>query len=413
MMAVDEKEPGKALTPESEPVQSEDMVQNVDQENTASPATEHSEVTPAAAEPEETRLHETKPPRVESPPRQKTSAFMALLVLLALLLGVAALGLSGWQYYQQTQQAVEPDSSQDAELAQLKTALAADQRQRQQARSELQQSLQADIKQLQQGQNSQLKALEQTLQQQRERLLALDGTDRADWLLAEVEYLLRLANQRLVMASDVRSAKALLMTADGIVKELDDASLHGLRAAISADLATLRGIPEVDVEGIWLRIQALVGQVDRLVLFELPEFKREAAVPGEDSGWRERMQQGVKAALDRLSSYIVIRRRETPYEAMLDPQWEGMVRQNLRMLLEQSRAALLSGNQTLYRESLANSQRWLGEFFSFNEGAVAAVDAELTDLLKLDIEPGQVDLSQSLAAAKVAINEKHQVGGEQ
>ena len=38
---------------------------------------------------------------------------------------------------------------------------------------------------------------------QREEIARFGATDRKDWLLAEAEYLLRLANQRLIMSGDV------------------------------------------------------------------------------------------------------------------------------------------------------------------------------------------------------------------
>ena len=56
----------------------------------------------------------------------------------------------------------------------------------------------------------------------------------------------------------------------------------------------------------------------------------------------------------KLSDYIVIRRRDVPMQALMDPQWEGLVRQNLRMLLEQAQVALLSGKpDSLCGESAA------------------------------------------------------------
>ena len=41
--------------------------------------------------------------------------------------------------------------------------------------------------------------LPQRLDSHNKRLLSLSSTSREDWLLAEAEYLLRLANQRLLM----------------------------------------------------------------------------------------------------------------------------------------------------------------------------------------------------------------------
>ena len=179
----------------------------------------------------------------------------------------------------------------------------------------------------------QLEQMEASIESQRGEIARFGATDRKDWLLAEAEYLLRLANQRLIMAGDVVAATALLNSADSILLELDEVSLHSARAAVATDLAALRAVPKVDVEGLYLRLAALIEQVQHLAIFELPvQPARLEAAPAED--WQEKLQQGYAEALHKLSDYIVIRRRDVPYEALMDPQWERMVRQNMRMLLE-------------------------------------------------------------------------------
>jgi uroporphyrin-3 C-methyltransferase len=340
----------------------------------------------------------------------KPSRLPLLLALLALLLAAGAAGLVGWQFYGSSMGSEQREAQLESQLAQLKSMVEASSRKLEQENELVQRGLQQEMARLSQGQSSELEALKEVVQQQRRRLLELGTTDRSDWMLAEVEYLLRLANQRLVMAADVKSALALLGSADGIVRDLDDASLLGLRSAIASDLAALRAVPAVDVEGTWLRLQALVGEVDKLLLFEIPELQPQAQAVPEDSTWMDRLQHGLYAALARFRSYIVINRREEPYQALLDPQWEGLVRQNLRMLLEQSRSALLNGNQRLYQQSLGDTRRWLGEFFSFNEASVAALDAELESLGTLDINPQLPDLTASLAAVSLVIDEKHNTG---
>lgn len=371
----------------------------------------------AAVKPEQDQdlsREEENPPASTSKPSRKTLILVLLLALLALLLGAAGLGLSGWMYYSNMVGGQERETSLQTQMDELKSQAATASGRLQQERKSLELSLQQDVADLKASQVGELESLKKLLQQQRRRLLELGTTDRSDWMLAEVEYLLRLANQRLVMTRDVNSALALLNSADGIIRELDDATLYTLREAIAADAAALRAAPRVDVEGSWLRIQALVGEVDRLLLFELPDLQpaEEPLVP--DAGLVDKLQHGIRAALAHFSSYIVIRRRDEPYQALLDPQWEGLVRQNLRMLLEQSRSALLNGNQKLYQQSLANTRRWLGEFFSFNEAAVTALDSELESLEGLQISPELPDITASLAAARLAIDEKHSVrtGGQ-
>ena len=100
-----------------------------------------------------------------------------------------------------------------------------------------------------------------------------------------------------------------------------------------------------------------------------------------------------------MSDYIIIRRRDVPMQALMDPQWEGLVRQNLRMLLEQAQVALLSGNQTLYRESLQRAQHWVGEFFESDEAAARAMAREITQLADVDCRGHHARYLRSLRGA--------------
>src|SRR5690606_11563049 len=123
-----------------------------------------------------------------------------------------------------------------------------------------------------------------------------------------------------------------------------------------------RALPEIDTEGLYLRLSAVVDQVAGLVIFELPE-RETGPLVAEGEGWQQRLRQGYEEALHTLSQYVTIRRREMPFEALVDPQWEALLRQNLVMLLQQAQVALLSGNQPLYHASLERARRWLTEYY--------------------------------------------------
>ncbi len=247
----------------------------------------------------------------------------------------------------------------------------------------------------------QLQAMESRIEGYAEKLNSLGTRDRESWLLAEVEYLLRLANQRLIMTSDVASAQALLSSADGVLRELDDVGLYPVRRAVAEDLAALRAVPRQDIEGLYLRLSALGEAAAELAIFELPEAE-ERIEPEPPEDWQGRLRHGWEAALDKLSDYIIVRRRDAPMQALMDPQWERLVRQNLRMLLEQSQVALLSGNALLYRESLERARHWVQQFFESDAADARAIDRELAQLAGATINAEMPDISRSLEALNQA-----------
>lgn len=248
--------------------------------------------------------------------------------------------------------------------------------------------------------------------EQQRRLGELSAEDQRAWQLAETRYLLRLANQRLIMAGDTQSAEALLRSADNTLRELDDADLHALRAAVAADLAAVRALPKLDIQGLYLRVEALMREADALVLFELPE-RAVATEPPSAEDWRGRLAQGYAAAVAKLSEYIVVSRRDVPIEALMDPQYESLVRQNLRMLLEQAQAAMLSGNAVLYRKSLERAEGWVTQFFKEDERSAQAMAEELRRLRDERVAVSRPDLGASLAALDAVMRTRLERGANE
>ncbi|NND69206.1 MAG: uroporphyrinogen III, partial [Halioglobus sp.] len=96
---------------------------------------------------------------------------------------------------------------------------------------------------------------------------------------------------------------------------------------------------------------------------------------------------------------------------LMDPQWEGLVRQNLTMLLEQAQVALLSGNQVLYTESLERAQYWVDQFIDSDEINAQAVARELRLLADERIAVPLPDISRSAGVLDDYIERRLDEGG--
>src|SRR5690606_13583940 len=99
----------------------------------------------------------------------------------------------------------------------------------------------------------QLAALQRNVTPQGNRLSQLGNASREDWQLAEADYLLRLANQRLMLEQDSRAALGLLQQVDTIVRDGDLPHLYGVRQQLARDITELKLAENVDREGIYLR----------------------------------------------------------------------------------------------------------------------------------------------------------------
>ena len=268
-----------------------------------------------------------------------------------------------------------------------------------QLQRQLDQQEDAASRQLQQS-TQQIESLQQELVSQQKRLLALSTTDRDDWLLAEAAYLIRLANHRLLMAKEIKGAAALLAAADEIIRGLDDSALYPVRQALAVDREALRVAEQLDVEGLYLQLAAIAHQAGQLQLVAMPQLTIKEAEVVEPEGWQERLQWGIDAAIQKLSQYIQINRRDEIYQPLLSPEYEAVAQQNIQLMFEQAQMAVLSGKQQLFDDSLAKAKRWLQRYYALDQSATNKILAAIDELAVKKITIELPDISGSMRALK-------------
>ena len=334
---------------------------------------------------------------------------LGLTIFVLLILGIGlVIGLIGYKAQLQLNGIVKEQGKLAEANAQLRLQLSEELRSQ---AATLTGDLQAEISQLiaeQERQSRHINSIQATINEHRQRLAVLSRTDRRDWLFAEVEYLLRLANQRVLMEKDTVAAQVLLSNADDILAELKDISLYPLRSALALDLAALGAAANIDTQSVYLRLQVLASQMENLPLFVLPATTTVPSIETDTKGWRSQLDKGIEVALNKFGDYVVISHREEKYNPIISGEWESLARQNFRMILEQSQSALLSGNTELYKQSLQKALYWVERFFTLNEKAIVALNIELNSLLKIDVSPSLPDISRSLIAVKNKIKSRHE-----
>ena len=207
-----------------------------------------------------------------------------------------------------------------------------------------------------------LAEIELTLNRQQKRLEALATVTREDWLLAEAEFLLRLANQRILTDSDSRNALSLLESADAILQELDDPDLYPLRRTLADDITRLRVAGSVDREGIYLALDSLIGLIPDLAFpVSRQEPDKTAEAPAPDATWYWKLAANAWHALKKLSGIVRVEKANVAADPRLLPSEQKLVRTNLRLALEQAQLALLREEQVIYDASLQQARELLGQ----------------------------------------------------
>jgi uroporphyrin-III C-methyltransferase len=235
-----------------------------------------------------------------------------------------------------------------------------------------------------------------------QRQLAAVQTRDEQWLYAEAEHLLRLANQKLQLEKDSNSAALLVSSADALLRDIQQAPVLALRQILAEDLRALRAVAEPDIAGAYMRIAALSDAIEELSLVSSLRDAYEAqlgnsATAASVTGSVSSAENGVlDAGLALLGSIFVWREWDQTPAEMLPPQQDYYIKQNLRLLLEQSQLALLMREESLFHDTLRRSQAWLSQYQLEDSVQGRMMWQEIDKLMLMKLQPELPDISASL-----------------
>lgn len=216
------------------------------------------------------------------------------------------------------------------------------------------------------------------------------ASGRDQWLLADIGQIVLIASQQLSLAGNVQAAIIALETADQRLARLDKPQFTRLRQAIANDLARLRATPFVDRVGASLKLAALAEDAD-----QWPLASSHSRKPAGEEKPRANLTRDLLAEFRNL---VQIRRIDQGEPALLLPEQEYFLRENLKLHLLSARISLLSRDAAGYQADLEAAGRLLARHFNTRDAAVAAAQAELGKLAAMNAAPRLPDIKESLAA---------------
>lgn len=327
-------------------------------------------------------------PAVAGPGPASSRAPMAIaLVALILAVGLAVAAYFIWFQVQQLsrQQAAVEDEVSDR-IAPLRKSIDA-----------LDRTL-ADDRAAQQERIGKLNEEIQSVSHRVSTVAAIMGRSEQGWALAEVEYLLRIASQRLQLQRDTGTAEKALEAADARLRELADPHFLNVREQIAGDLEAVKAVPSVDIDGLSLTLSSAMQRIDGLPV--AGTHYEPATAGGKDqpetpttAGSIDELGQVVWGSL---SGLFRLREHDKPVGPMLAPEREYFLRENLRLQLATARMALLRSDQAQYREALQTAGQWLRQYFDMSDKGVAQLETRLESIAATDIRPALPDISGSL-----------------
>ncbi len=326
-------------------------------------------------------------PSADSAPSAKTrvmreqknrngQGFLWAVVVINFLLLAAGAGAGYWfwqQWHLQQQEQAQVIEQQKA--AQTNQLLAND---------ELQSSLQQDNETLRNRLlqlSKELSNLEAQSLANTQNLADVSGRRPSDWLLAEADYLVRMAGRKLWLEKDIRTAILMMQSADSRLQDLSDPSLLPVRELIAADIQTLQQINPVSLSSVALALSGMLPQVNNLPLAlpEIPEIKSRDDQTSESIGeWRANLDKLWVFFREELINY---QPRTTAIKPMLTQQQQWLAKEQLKLALLQAQSAVLNEQETLYKQSL---QRAIGLIVDHFELADTSVEKFVDSLRNLE-----------------------------
>jgi len=223
-----------------------------------------------------------------------------------------------------------------------------------------------------------------------------------DILIADAEYLLSVANQKLNLVGDVKSVLAAMQAADQRLHESGDPAVFKVREALAEEMAVLRNASVPDFVGISSKLVYLEKMVSSLPLVlphagtikEHEKEKQTVSQPQEKEA--EPSGDAVDAAIKEIKGLITLRHTDRPIESILAPEQAEALRQVLILKLETTRAALLRNDEHLFKDSLTAARDWIGDHFDVSTDQARLVLGEIDGLLNSSLGVTYPDISKSM-----------------
>ncbi len=325
-----------------------------------------------------------------SPTGRPGRAWLPLVTLLLLLglIVIAVLGsYQGWQMLQQQKQQLVTQINQlQSSLGERPTRAELDERVR---------SMQQNAQQV----STKIARLEQSLQglqNSTEKLYELYGRDENGWKLAEVEYLMSIAQHKLVLENDFAGAAKTLSAASDRIAELADPGLLPVRVKINEEIARLKTRKRPDLVGMTLTLARLARQIRHLKPGYQTQAKKQQAEPSADSPkpmddnlpWPQRLEQFAKS--------LVTIKTDQPQSGEQLPTDIIDVTQKLEENLKLTRWAVLERDAFQYAQLMRNNIELFREYYDLDNAANREFLDELLQLQQSQIRPELPDITGSL-----------------
>lgn len=250
------------------------------------------------------------------------------------------------------------------------------------------------------------------------KIQTIDGPSKNDWLIAEVEHYVKLAQQRIELTHDGKGAARLLGHAVEVAGHIDAPGVVSLREALLTDQHSLAQTTDIDIEKIYLDLSVMMHSLgklkertpswsvasseansaqDGLQLAAVTAVEEQQLVESDVQAvdWTAAWQQWRDFFADNL---VRVRKVDQPVQPLLEPSQHEYLQQNLRLVLSQAQLAAMRGEGANFKLALDQAREWIGTYYDPNDAVTRDLLSRMQQYGQLNLDPSLPDIKGSLLA---------------
>jgi len=210
------------------------------------------------------------------------------------------------------------------------------------------------------------------------------------WTLIEVTQLIRLAHLKLKLENNIPATIHLLQNAYNLLKTLNNPQYQPLQHALNQDITALENIKQPNIINIYLQLQALNTQPQKLNLIQPTKSKSiQKTTTTNQTAWNK--------SLATLKQVVIIQKHENAITPLLiNDQQMNLVKLVIGLHIVQAQTALLQKNDLIYQKNLAAIKNLVQRYFSINMSVLNNWLDQIKALQKIRLNIQSVNIHNSL-----------------
>jgi uroporphyrin-III C-methyltransferase len=234
-----------------------------------------------------------------------------------------------------------------------------------------------------------------------------------DWLLLKARYYLELAQINEHWSDNFNAAIALLQEADKLLQQLNTPKIFAVRQAIAKEMAQLKSVPKVDIAGLLSQLDAAQVSVSNLTIQSTiaesgASTETDTPKTATPQAWRARFQD----SLNLLEKLVVIRRTDEEIKPLMSPLFESILRESIRLNLQEAQWAILNNNDAIYQMALKQAIINLKRTFDEQGDNTAELIKQLNALQQVKLRQEKPITGLALPLLNQMIDSKELLGNQ-